>query len=95
MLLLEILSGDNRDTLTDLEERDEEKMLRRAIAMSLQGEEDVPVSIKGELLKQIFKPQRYANLKLQPTNQLSDWWGKSVELLAWLKSDLSEYLKIL
>ena len=65
--LCEILSGDNRDTLTNREERDEEEMLRRAIAMSLQGEEEVTVSIKGELLKQTRKPRSYASSKLKPT----------------------------
>ena len=39
MLLPIFTSGGNEDTVTDLEELDDEELLKRAIAMSLQGEE--------------------------------------------------------
>ena len=39
MKLLKCLAGGNKDRVTDVEELDEEEMLRRAIALSLEEEE--------------------------------------------------------
>ena len=52
-------SGGNKDTVTDPEELDDEEMLKRAIAMSLQEEEEKLFSMKGELLKRTTNLHRY------------------------------------
>ena len=52
MKLLKCSAGGNKDQLTDVEELDEEEMLRRAIAMSLEEEEEE--ELKGELHKAAY-----------------------------------------
>ena len=50
MKLLKCSAGGNKDQGTDVEELDEDEMLRRAIAMSLQEEEEEEeeAELKGE-----------------------------------------------
>ena len=52
----QISSGGNKDTVADLvEELDEEEMLKRAIAMSLQGKEEELFSLKTLSILQMTK----------------------------------------
>ena len=61
MKLLKCSAGGNKDQGTDVEELDEDEMLRRAIAMSLQEEE---VEVKGELKKSSLSKNKNNNVQL-------------------------------